>query len=86
MRYHRTRSVDCSAVCRRRAKKPVMRRTGWRARFGRGDRGLSGILNQTADRLEQQRPAGDGLAVPVGIGQADEQVPPVAHQRDHAGL
>jgi hypothetical protein len=31
-------------------------------RAGHGDRGLPGMLGLPADRLEQQRPTGDGLA------------------------
>jgi hypothetical protein len=42
------------------------------------------MLGLRADRLKQQRPAGDRLAMLVGVGQADEQVSPVAHQRDDA--
>ena len=34
------------------------------------------------DRREEQRPAGDGLAMQVGIGEANEDVPPVVEQRD----
>src|ERR1700687_4426495 len=46
-----------------------------------GDRhgGAAGMAGLAADGLEQQGPAGDGLAMMVGIGQADEQVPPVEH-------
>ena len=39
----------------------------------------------SADRLEQQGPAGDGFTMMIGIGQTDEQIPPVEHQRDAAG-
>jgi outer membrane protein, heavy metal efflux system len=38
-----------------------------------------------SDRLEQQGAAGDGFAMTIGVGQADEQIPPVEHQCDAAG-
>jgi len=34
------------------------------------------------DRLEQQRPAGDRFAVVIGISETHEQIPPIEHQRD----
>jgi hypothetical protein len=40
-----------------------------------GDRGSAGMLGLPSDGLEQQRPAGDRLAMLVGVGQADEQFP-----------
>src|SRR4029077_20806101 len=52
---------------------------------GDGDRGLAGMLGLSADRLEQQRPTCDRLAMLVGVGQADEQVPPIGGERDDAG-
>src|SRR5579864_185340 len=39
----------------------------------------------SADGLEQQRPAGDGLAMMLGVGQAHEQIPPIEYQRNAAG-
>ena len=54
-------------------------------RAGDGDRGLSGMLRFPADRLEQQRPAGDRLAMLVGVGQADKQVPPIGGEGDECG-
>ena len=37
------------------------------------DGGLSGMLGLPADRVEQQRPAGDRFAMLVRVGEADEQ-------------
>ena len=54
-------------------------------RAGDGDRGLAGMLGLPADCLKQQRPAGDRLAMLVGIGQTDEQIPPIGGEGDGAG-
>jgi hypothetical protein len=58
-----------------------------RIRLQSGDGGLSGMLGLPADRVEQQRPAGDRFAMLVGVGEADEQVPPSSARKradDHA--
>jgi hypothetical protein len=47
--------------------------------------GTAGMAGLPADRMQQQGPAGDGLAMMIGISQPDEQIPPVEHQRDAAG-
>jgi hypothetical protein len=39
---------------------------------GDGHGGAAGMAGLSADGLEQQRPAGDGLAMMIGIGQAHE--------------
>src|SRR5215472_251036 len=54
-------------------------------RAGDDDRGSAGMLGLPADGLEQQRPAGDRLAMLIGVGQADEQVPPIGSEGDDAG-
>ena len=51
---------------------------------GDGHGGAAGVAGLPADGLEQQRPAGDGFAMMIGIGQTDEQVPPIEHQRNAA--
>src|SRR6266849_5630533 len=51
---------------------------------GDGHGGAAGMAGLSADSLEQQRPAGDGFAMMIGVGQASEQIPPIAHQRDAA--
>jgi hypothetical protein len=38
---------------------------------------LSGLLGSPGDRGQQQRPAGDGLAMMLWVGQSDEQAPPI---------
>ena len=87
MRYHRSRSVNCSAVCEEAgdAQKGAAGAVMLAMWAGDGDRGLAGMLGLSADRLEQQRPTGDRLAMLVGVGQADEQVPPIGGERDDAG-
>ena len=51
-----------------------------------GDRhgGAAGVSCLTADGLEQQWPAGDGLAMMIGVGETDKQVPSIEHQRNAA--
>src|SRR6516225_7500579 len=50
-----------------------------------GQRHLPGMLGLSGDRLHQQGTAGDCLGSMVGIGQTDEQAPPVEDQRNIAG-
>ena len=52
---------------------------------GDGDGSAASMAGLSADRLEQQGPASDGFAMTIGVGQADEQIPPVEHQRDGTG-
>ena len=49
------------------------------------DRRLPRMPRARRDRREEQRPAGDRLAVETGIGEADENVPPVVKQRKQPG-
>jgi hypothetical protein len=51
---------------------------------GDGHGGAAGMDRLWANGLEQQWPTGDGLTMMIGVGQTDEQVPPVVHQRDAA--
>ena len=57
------------------------RRRGWRSpSAGSARRGGS-----AGHPVQQKRPAGDRLAVMVGVGETDEQRPPVVDQRDQPG-
>jgi hypothetical protein len=49
-----------------------------------GQRHLTSMLGSPGDRREQQRAAGDRLAMMLGVGQAGEQAPPVVRQRHDA--
>src|SRR5258705_6106034 len=87
MRYHRSRSVNCSAVSRRVAKKAAIRVSARRAR----PRSPCVLLIVTVarpgpstNRLKQQRATGDRLAVMVRVGQTHEEVPPVEDEGDNA--
>jgi hypothetical protein len=51
-------------------------------RTGDGQRHLPGMLGLSGDRLHQQGTAGDRLGSMIGIGQTDEQAPPVEDQRN----
>jgi hypothetical protein len=44
---------------------------------GDGDASEASTAGLSADRLEQHGPAGDGFAMTIGVGQANEQIPPV---------
>src|ERR1700738_2435893 len=91
MRYHRSRSVNCSAVSRRVAKKAAI--TGERpsrpipltVRATDRHSGTSGMVGLSTNRLQQQWTTGDRLAVMVRIGQTHEQVPPVEDEGYNAG-
>ena len=52
---------------------------------GDGQAGLAGMAGLAGDAMPQRRPAGQGLAVMVGIGQPPEPRPPVVDERDQAG-
>ena len=47
--------------------------------------GLTAVAGLTGNVVQQQRPAGDGLAVVIGLGQTDEQAPPVIDRGDQPG-
>src|ERR1700731_755917 len=89
MRYHRSRSVNCSAVSRRVAKggntgqRPA-RTTPLTVRAGDRHRGASSMVGLSTNRLQQQWATGDRLAVMVRIGQTHEEVPPVEDEGDNA--
>ena len=51
---------------------------------GDGHGGAAGMAGLSADGLQQQRPAGDCLAMMIRVGEAHEQIPPIEHQRDAA--
>jgi hypothetical protein len=53
-------------------------------RAGDRDRGAAGVVGLSTDGLKQQRSAGNGLTMMIGIGQTDEQIPPVEYQGDAA--
>ena len=53
-------------------------------RAGDRDGGSASMLGLPADGLEQQRSAGHRLAMLIGVGQADEQVPPIGGEGDDA--
>ena len=46
---------------------------------------MTGMLGLAGNPEQQKRPAGDRLAVVIGIGQAHKQAPPVVGQRDQTG-
>jgi hypothetical protein len=54
------------------------------ARTGDADRRLPGMACPRRDGRQEQRPAGDGLAMQVRIGETNEDVPPVVKEREHA--
>jgi hypothetical protein len=60
-----------------------MRVRAWRARLRSPwllvmvTLGAAGVVGLSADGLEQQWPAGDGLAMVIGVGEAYEQIPPI---------
>src|SRR6266481_410292 len=39
----------------------------------------------TSSKLGAAMAVGNGFAMTIGVGQTDEQVPPIEHQRDDAG-
>ena len=43
---------------------------------------LTGVMGLTCNPVQQERPAGDRLAVVIGIRQPHEQAPPVVDERD----
>jgi hypothetical protein len=53
-------------------------------RAGDRNRRAAGVVGLSADGLKQQRPAGNCLAMMVGLSQTHEQIPPVEHQGDAA--
>ena len=52
---------------------------------GHRQAGLAGEAGSSRQPVRQQRPAGDRLAVMVGVAEESEQAPPVANQGDKAG-
>src|SRR5712675_3634313 len=90
MRYHRSRSVNCSAVSRRVAKKGgdtgerPARPVPLTVRAADRHSGASGVVGLSTNRLQQQWTTGARLAVMVRIGQTHEQVPPVEDEGDNA--
>lgn len=52
---------------------------------GKRDCGLPGMLRPAPDRGHQPGAAGNGLAPRFGIGQSDEETPPVVDQRHCPG-
>ena len=51
---------------------------------GDGYRGLACMSGLSTDSMQEQRSAGDGLAMMVRIGQAYEQIPPIEYQGHRA--
>src|SRR5208283_2252413 len=66
---------------RRRRRAPERRARPWRANSSRG----SSSAVRVACGWRSPRPAGDRLAVKAGIGETDEDVPPVVKQRKQSG-
>jgi len=51
---------------------------------GDGYRGPACMSGLSADSMQEQRSAGDGLAMMIRIGQAYEQIPPIEYQGHRA--
>src|SRR6202023_355291 len=90
MRDHRSRSVNCSTVSRKVAKKAAIRveraarPVPLTVRAADRHSGASGMVGLSTNRLQQQWATGDRLAVMVRIGQTHEQVPPVEDEGENA--
>ena len=50
-----------------------------------GERGLATMLSLGGDPMQQERSTGDGFVMFVGIGESHKEIPPVVHERHHAG-
>ena len=50
-----------------------------------GERGLSAVLGFGGDAMQQERSTRDGFVMFVGIGESHKEIPPVVHERHHAG-
>src|SRR6202023_3572543 len=89
MRDHRSRSVNCSTVSRKVAKKAAIRveraarPVPLTVRAADRHSGASGMVGLSTNRLQQQWATGDRLAVMVRIGQTHEEVPPVEDEGDN---
>src|SRR5436305_14726206 len=90
MRYHRSRSVNCSAVSAQGGEEVgdtgehPARPIPLTVRAADRHSGASGMVGLSTNRLQQQRATGDRLAVMVRIGQTHEEVPPVEDEGDNA--
>jgi hypothetical protein len=52
---------------------------------GNAQRRLARVTQALSDTGQEQRPAGDRLKMPSGLGEPDEQVPPVVDKGDETG-
>ena len=79
------RSLDQLAKEAGNAREHARRPAGLGVRTGNSERGLSGMAAPFRDSGKQEGPAGDGLQMPVRLGEPHEQVPAVVDERDEAG-
>jgi hypothetical protein len=78
-------SLDGGQLLRGDARQNVGRPLRIGVGAGNAQRRLARMTQALSDTGQEQRPAGDRLKMPSGLGEPDEQVPPVVDEGDETG-